>query len=308
MSQTKSADRSYREPATETSAPNLLHDIIERMETIEAKQLRPSPIHLRTWEEIERFAEKAARSGMVPAAYKGSPDMIVIAVQMGSELGLPPMQSLQNIAVINGRPSVWGDAMPALCRASGMARSIREWSKGEGDAQTYYCEAIRKDDPNPITGKFSVADAKKAGLWGKSGPWQQYAGRMLQMRARGFCLRDAFPDVLRGLISVEEAQDIPFEATGLTPRQEPVAEVKTFEPKQTISQWLTQLALELSLTRTPAETDGILARPDVQKAQDSLRNGARDQLQELLDKAIARANAMDTSAPTEDAEEPTDVA
>jgi hypothetical protein len=144
------------------------------------------------------------------------PDNVIIAIQMGSELGLAPMQSLQNIAVINGRPSVWGDAMPGLCRASGMVAYLREWSEGEGDALVWHCETKRRDDPNPVHRSYSVKDAVTAKLWNKaSTPWVTNPGRMLQMRARGFCLRDAYPDVLRGLISAEEAQDIPFEATGL---------------------------------------------------------------------------------------------
>jgi len=64
----------------------------------------------------------------------------------------------------------------------------------------------------PVETRFSVEDAKRAGLWGKGGPWTAYPKRMLQMRARGFALRDAFPDVLKGMISVEEAQDYPDEA------------------------------------------------------------------------------------------------
>ena len=143
------------------------------------------------------------------------------------------MQSVQNIAVINGRPAIWGDALPGLCRASGMCKSIREWSEGEGDDQTFYCEAIRKDQSDPVVAKFSVANAKRAKLWQEnptvkrrsrdggtyeadSGPWYSYPDRMLQMRARGFALRDAFPDVLKGLLSAEEARDIPWEDTGLS--------------------------------------------------------------------------------------------
>jgi hypothetical protein len=219
-------------PAAEAeTTSSLLHDIIHRVDAIGVAQQRPSPVHLRTWQEIERFAEKAARSGMVPKDYMGKPDAICIAVQMGSELGLPPMQAVQNIAVINGRPAIWGDAMIALCRASPKCRTIKEWSEGEGDNTTYYCRAVRSDDPEPVTGKFSVADAKRANLWSEkpkrekqgrdgpyevdAGPWYSYPDRMLQLRARGFALRDAFPDVLKGLGSVEEARDIPFEATGL---------------------------------------------------------------------------------------------
>jgi hypothetical protein len=56
---------------------------------------------------------------------------------------------------------------------------------------------------------FSMDDAKRAGLSGKQGPWTQYPNRMLQLRARGFAVRDAFPDALKGLITAEEAQDIP---------------------------------------------------------------------------------------------------
>jgi hypothetical protein len=73
------------------------------------------------------------------------------------------------------------------------------------------CVAKRKGR-KPVTAKFSVEDAKRAGLWGKQGPWSAYPKRMLAMRARGFALRDAFPDVLKGLISAEEAQDYPDEA------------------------------------------------------------------------------------------------
>ncbi len=308
LKQTTTAETREAEPAP------LLHEIIDRMSAIEAKQSRPSPVQLRTWEEIERFAEKAARSGMVPKDYVGKPDAIVIAVQLGSELGLPPMQSLQNIAVVNGRPSVWGDALPALCRASGMAAYIKEGFRGEGDGLTYWCEAKRKDDPNPVRGEFSVADAKRAGLWkteakvtkrGRdgpyevdSGPWYSYPQRMLQMRARGFCLRDAFPDVLKGLITTEEAQDIPFEATGLTPRQEPlttgqiigdaIPHMDASPKKRTWSDFLDELEPRLEAAQTGYEVDAIVAEPLTQKALDSAQNGAKKRLDDMIAKARAR--------------------
>lgn len=168
-------------------------------------------IRPQTFADLQRFGEMAAQSGMVPQSYRGKPADIILAIQMGSELGLAPFQSLQNIACINGRPTVWGDAMLGLVRASGVCKSIVEKVEGEGDAMVAVCIAHRTDDPNPITAAFSVEQAKRAGLWGKAGPWQQYPRRMLQMRARGFALRDAFPDVLRGLITAEEAEDIPPE-------------------------------------------------------------------------------------------------
>lgn len=165
-------------------------------------------IQIASFDQLMKFADIASRSGMVPAAYNGKPQAVLIAVQMGSELGLAPMQSLQNIAVINGRPSVWGDALLGLVKASVVCDDVVEAMEGEGDALTAICVAKRKGK-SPVEARFSVEDAKNAGLWSKQGPWKQYPKRMLQMRARGFALRDAFPDVLRGLITAEEAADIP---------------------------------------------------------------------------------------------------
>lgn len=165
--------------------------------------LRPANLS----EAIE-FARLIAKSKMIPPAYHGKPEDILLAVQMGAELGLAPMQSLQNIACINGKPSVYGDAVLGLVRAFSGCEDVIETIEGEGDNMVAICRAKRRGAAECIA-RFSVADAKKAGLWNKQGPWQQYPRRMLAMRARGFALRDAFPDVLKGLITVEEAQDYP---------------------------------------------------------------------------------------------------
>ena len=260
--------------------------------------------------ELVQFAQMAAKSSMVPPAYKGQPESIMLAIQMGSELGLAPMQSLQNIAVVNGRPTVWGDAVVGLCRQSPVCKDIVETFTGEGDKLVATCTAVRVGS-EPVVRTFSVDDAKKAGLWGKAGPWQQYPKRMLQMRARGFAVRDAFPDVLRGLITAEEAADIPVRDTFAGPTIEhavqhepaveqprPLVEPKpmTHPAKPTVTQWLDALALELAAAEGSEEVDAILARSDVQTAQDKLRNGARDRLDHLLQEAIART-AETTTAP-----------
>jgi hypothetical protein len=156
-----------------------------------------------------RFGEFAAASQFAPNAMRGKPGDCTLAVFLGAEIGLGPMAALQNVAVINGKPSVFGDAMLAVCMASPICDSVIEWVEGEGDNAVAHCKAHRKGYPEPTLRSFSVHDAKKAGLWAKDGPWKTYPTRMLQMRARGFALRDTFPDVLRGLISREEAEDYP---------------------------------------------------------------------------------------------------
>ena len=168
--------------------------------------------------EAIQFSEMLASSQMVPKQYQGKPQDIMVCVQWGMELGLAPLQALQNIAVINGKPSVYGDAAMALVQASPLCEGVEEFIEGEGTQNPVaVCVAHRKGR-KPVRSTFSVEDAKRAGLWGKQGPWQAYPKRMLAMRARGFALRDAFPDVLKGLITAEEAQDYPTEDK---PRQAP---------------------------------------------------------------------------------------
>lgn len=164
-----------------------------------------------TVSEAMEFSKMLADSSMVPKAFQGKPGDIMVCVQWGAELGLAPLQAMQNISVINGKPSVWGDALIAMVQASPVCENVEEYIEGEGTANPVaVCVAHRKGR-TPVTAKFSVDDAKRAGLWGKQGPWTQYPKRMLQMRARGFALRDAFPDVLKGMITVEEARDYPEE-------------------------------------------------------------------------------------------------
>lgn len=160
------------------------------------------------FEEALRFAELLAKSDLAPKDYKGKPGNCMIAMQMGAEVGLSPMQAIQNIAVINGRPSVWGDAMLALCQSHPDFEDCQE----SDDGATATCVVLRRGRA-PVTRTFSMAEAQQAGLLNKDGPWKTYPKRMRQMRARGFALRDAFADRLRGLHSAEESSDLPIDAT-----------------------------------------------------------------------------------------------
>jgi hypothetical protein len=164
-------------------------------------------MELRTLDDVWRFATCVAKSGMAPKGI-GTPEAIVVAVEMGLEIGLKPMQALQSIAVINGRPSVGGDAAKALVMASGEMELCQEVASGHDDDYGYTCTIKRVGHP-PESTRFTIRDAKRAQLWGKAGPWTQYPQRMLQMRARSWRLRDSFPDVLRGVRIAEEEMDVP---------------------------------------------------------------------------------------------------
>jgi len=185
-----------------------------------------------TLTEAMEFSKLLSDSTMVPRQYQGKPQDVLVCVQWGFEMGLQPMQALQNIAVINGKPSVYGDAAMALVQASPVCEDIEEYFEDEGTANPVAVCAAKRKNRKPVVAKFSVEDAKRAGLWGKQGPWTSYPKRMMQMRARGFALRDAFPDVLKGLITAEEAQDYPTEAIpkDITPTANPLDRIAAPEP------------------------------------------------------------------------------
>jgi hypothetical protein len=144
------------------------------------------------------------------------------------EVGLSPIAALQRMAIIDGRPTIWGDAALALVEASGLLVKIEErieingsqsgqssqephQSHDRGDTRAAICQVLRSGRSETIIRTFSIEDAKRAGLWQKPGPWTDYPERMLMMRARAFALRDAFPDVLMGLYLREEFEGVEAE-------------------------------------------------------------------------------------------------
>jgi hypothetical protein len=194
--------------------------VVERPALAPRSTLAPT-----TFEEAKQFASYLAESELVPKQYIGKPANIVVAIQHGMEIGLAPLQAMQSIAVINGRPSLWGDSMLALVMSHPAYEEHSEEIEGSGD-QRVAVFTIKRKNQKAHTVRFSVDDAKRAGLWQteasierfnrdtkqkytvpNDSPWYRYPERMLKMRARGFALRDKFPDALRGMISREEAED-----------------------------------------------------------------------------------------------------
>jgi hypothetical protein len=194
------------------------------------------------------------------------------------------MQSLQCIAVVNGRPTVWGDAALALVQSSTVCEYVAEKVEGDGEQMIATCTAKRRGYPEPTTVRFSVADAKKAGLWGKSGPWTQYPKRMLQLRARGFALRDAFPDVLKGLVTAEEAQDYPANepakeaAKPATPSVVKVTAAAPVVPEDPMG----KARLAVSRATTFEMLDAIRSLVDKRHAEGVFSEAAKDELVALI--------------------------
>ena len=225
-----------------------------------------------TFEQALTFSNYLADSDMVPKDFKGKPGNCLVAIQWGMEIGLKPLQAMQNIAVINGRPSLWGDAVIALVRSSPLCEYIIE----EDDGRTATCKVKRRGEPEQYR-SFSMDDAKAAGLLGKQGPWTQYPKRMRQMRARAFAVRDVFPDVLKGLPVAEEVMDTPTERhMGQVERVEPAAPQPAYTHEQfaqLLPSWRTAIAAGKATADAviaKARTKGTLTQEQVDAIRDPI--------------------------------------
>lgn len=249
-----------------------------------------------------RIATAVMKAGMAPKSLK-SAEACTIAIMHGLEVGFAPMQALQSIAVINGRPTIWGDGAIGLVRGSGHFEEIKEWMDGQGDALTAFCKVKRRGEPWSTVYSFSVAQAKKAGLWSKEGPWQTYPERMLAVRPRSWALRDVFADVLKGLGIAEEVMDTQREAQRIdAPPPPPAIEAVVEEAEQeaieevfapgaaTVTEFVAEKAAQRANVPPPPpdETDNtdetveeLFARADKWGA--SIAKGDTDALETYLD-------------------------
>lgn len=160
-----------------------------------------------------KLAGQLAASEIVPKCYRNKPADLFLCWAKGYQLGISPEQAMDCISVINGKAVMWGDEMLALCMAHPDFEDIEENPiRDQHDTVIGYICTIKRKGRKPKSSEFTLDMAKKAGLLAKGGVWNQYPERMLKLRARGFCLRDAFPDALKGIKSREEVEDYIIDA------------------------------------------------------------------------------------------------
>jgi hypothetical protein len=178
----------------------------EVLDVVSQKKVGSFSLVPQSLRDAMELAKLIADSDLAPKDYRGKPGNVLVAVQMGLEVGLSPMTAIQSIAVINGKPSLYGDVGKAILLSKGFiieeddTHVIKKTGAGR-------CKITRPGHP-PCERTFSIDNAKTAGLFGKQGPWTQYPERQLAWRAFWFAARDIASDVLKGLSGAEEVMDI----------------------------------------------------------------------------------------------------
>jgi hypothetical protein len=168
--------------------------------------------HTQQW----RIAVEFLKSGAMPSSFENAAQAFM-ALQFLSEHKIPYVTGIRQLMIVNGVVSCWGDLPLALVRRSGKLEFIDERifdvnfkeicfeNRNLTDEAFYAVCRLKRDDMFQIERVFSLADAKKAGLLNRERktPWDTYPRRMLQMRARSWAIKDAFPDVLCGTAIAE---------------------------------------------------------------------------------------------------------
>lgn len=169
----------------------------------------------RTFGEQMHFAEVVSQAkGMLPRAYEGNPANVLVAVQYGASLGIEPMAALQNIDVIQGKPTLSAKAVAALVRAGGH----KLWIAEDETRKSVTCTIVRGDDKeHPFTATRDMAWAQQMGLTGKDN-YKKQPMTMLMWRAITACANKACPELFLGLggaYTADELHDMdaPVEAT-----------------------------------------------------------------------------------------------
>lgn len=259
---------------------------------------KTAPIVPQTFEDVQRLATMAVAAEIGHYGYKDTPEQRIAkataAIMHGMELGLSPMQSLSGIAVINGRPTIYGDLLTAVLLANGF--KIKKWIEGDGDERVARAR-ITRPDGEVIEDKFSVAQAKQARLWDtretvqkkaqgggtytaqNDSAWFRFPDDMLGWKALGRCARSGASDATRGLMLREDIEATMIDVTPPTPTvaldvpEVPsipdASEVPEIPVEETVSGDAEALSIEqqriflekikddLALCKTPSERDEV---------------------------------------------------
>lgn len=171
----------------------------------ELTPIQPQPQQQITLQDQMAFAKAVCQSDIIPTVYRGKPANILVAVGYGAPLGLTPMQSLQDISVINGKPTASASFIASHVRMAGHKLRINKDEK----ALSVTATIVRSDDPDyPISVTRDKAWAQQMGLLNKDN-YRKQPLTMLTWRAITAVAREACPEILYGIqYSPDELHDL----------------------------------------------------------------------------------------------------
>jgi len=175
----------------------MMSDQIESTDIVEIEEPHvPSRVigGMPYFEQYLMLADRISRTAMVPSNLRGKPDEVLAVVMYGAELGIGPMQALQQINFIAGKPSASAELLRALVLEAGHQFIV------QGDTKYATAKCKRKDWDEWQETSFTIDDAAAAGLLNKrDSGWDKYPDQMLSARVTSKAARMWFADVISGM-------------------------------------------------------------------------------------------------------------
>lgn len=271
-----------------------------------------NPIVPKSIADVEALAKFFFKSSIVRTQHKSIDDVGYI-IAYALEKDIPITEAIQQYSFMARGNTVKliakGEVLLSQVKKSGFLEYYHEEIEGNFDDETAVGVVTLQrvgEEKKPF--RFSINDAKKAKLWKRPGPWTDYPQRMLIMRARGFALRDVFPDVLSGAYTLEEARDIPdnnaievYEAKPTKKLSAPQAKIEHKEktkPKQTkiyTSKLFNEEFVKTSTGEFHLKSGVIFSKEEV----DDMKTMSDDEKKELYNLKLETLNKDNTNADTD---------
>lgn len=183
-----------------------------------------------------KMAEGLSKTELVPNNYKNKPEACLIALDIARQIGCKnPLFVMQNLYVVQGKPSWSGQYCTAIVRANFTNVQV-VWEKIKNDMDENGCRVVAydKNGNKCIGSKVTIEMAKKEGWYNKNGSkWQTMPEQMLQYRAFTFFARVHCPEKLLGLTDEYEESDIKPERSTTTEKlEEKLAEIVEYAEEE----------------------------------------------------------------------------
>lgn len=161
--------------------------------------------------KLMEMATMLSKSTIVPINYQNRPENCFIALDMASRMGVSPLVIMQNLYVIQGKPSFSGSAIASMIKSNPQFKNVELHYIGQPNTDTWGAYVTAENVRTGKTlkgGTVTLAIAKKEGWYQKTGSkWQTMPEIMLAYRAYAWFGRVYCPEVMMGLQSTDEVED-----------------------------------------------------------------------------------------------------
>ena len=156
-----------------------------------------------------QMAKGLSQSTLVPQQFQNNAANCLIALEQSNRLNISPMAVMQNLYIVQGKPSFSSSFIIGLINASGKYDMELQFDEEEKDGKPYACTCWTEKDGRKVTGiKITMDMAEKEGWSKKNGSkWLTIPQVMLRYRAASFFARMNCPELSIGLYSKEELDD-----------------------------------------------------------------------------------------------------